>query len=347
MTTDLLKRRLTLKASYRQSGMHKLAISLLLVASAVAQDKWNPQFPTEDATRVREFYRVAAQIQDSLWPGWSNIPAPLMLVTADAEFLTRHPSPPSDMKKIADDLFVRPRQFPTSFQATFPAFGPPSVIVIGEPSNTGSKASTPWLFTVMHEHFHQLQNAQPGYFDAVKALNLNKGDTTGMWMLNYPFPYQKPEVVEAFGHLRDLLLRALAEKDQTTFAEFAKQYVGERRKFFRSLSADDQKYFDFQLWQEGMARYTEVKSAEAAAEYRPTKEFAALADYEAFSSYAGRARAKTLEELKQSDLANWKRVVVYSFGAAEGFLLDRINPNWKDEYFQQTLSLTPYFERAR
>jgi len=168
-----------------------------------------------------------------------------------------------------------------------------------------------------------------------------------MWMLNYPFPYEKPEVARDFAQLRDLLLRALAENDAAKFAELAKQYTMQRRKFFAALSADDAKYFNFQLWQEGIARYTEVKSAEACANCRPTPEFAALADYESFASYAARARQKTLDELKQADLASWKRVVVYSFGAAEGFLLDRINPQWKEEYFRHMLSLESYFETKR
>lgn len=324
--------------------MRKLVVCLLCVISAVAQDKFAPQLPTDDATRMQQFYRIAAQVEDGLWPGWSKIPAPLMLVTPDAEFLTHHPAPPAEMKKIGDDLYARPRQFPLNLQATFPAFGPPSVIVIGEPANTDSKTSTPWVITVMHEHFHQFQNAQPGYFDAVKGLDLSKGDTTGMWMLNYPFPYEKPEVVQGFVQLRDLLVRTLDEKDQEKFTALAKEYVAERRKFFGSLSADDRKYFNFQLWQEGIARYTEVKSADASSNCQPTAEFAALSDYEPFSTYAARVRAKMFKELKQADLAQWKRGVVYSFGAGEGFLLDRINPNWKADYFKRMLSLEPYFD---
>ena len=46
----------------------------------------------------------------------------------------------------------------------------------------------------MHEHFHQLQWAQPEYLKAIADLGLSKGDTTGMWMLNYPFPYDNPEL---------------------------------------------------------------------------------------------------------------------------------------------------------
>jgi hypothetical protein len=35
---------------------------------------------------------------------------------------------------------------------------------------------------------------------------------------------------------------------------------------------------------------------------------------------------------------------VYSFGAAEGLLLDRFNPKWKDGYFKNALSMDSFFE---
>jgi len=37
------------------------------------------------------------------------------------------------------------------------------------------------------------------------------------------------------------------------------------------------------------------------------------------------------------------RTVVYSFGATEGLLLDRVNPKWKDEYFHRVLTMDSYF----
>lgn len=100
----------------------------------------------------------------------------------------------------------------------------------------------------------------------------------------------------------------------------------------------------FQLWEEGIARYVQVESAEAAAHNQPTSEFAALADYESFASHAGRFRSDTIRELSQADLVTWNRTVVYSFGACEGFLLDRVNPKWKDGYFKNLFTLDPYFE---
>jgi hypothetical protein len=36
---------------------------------------------------------------------------------------------------------------------------------------------------------------------------------------------------------------------------------------------------------------------------------------------------------------------VYSFGAGEGFLLDRLGVKWKQGYFQHLFTLDPYFKR--
>jgi hypothetical protein len=324
----------------------RLLIAYVMLVTAAFTQSSDSTLPPDDAVRVREFYRLAEQIQDKIWPDWEKVPAPLLLVTEKMEFLTHHSGPPKEFRKIGDDLYARPRQFPTGLLATFPAFGPPSVIVIGEPKNTESKASTPWLITVMHEHFHQLQDAQPGYYAGSERLGLSHGDQSGMWMLNYPFPYEKPEVTESFSHLRDLLLTAVLEKNDAEFAKLAKQYTAERKKFLAQLSSDDHKYFSFQLWQEGIARYTQIMAAEAAASYHPTEEYKALGDFESFATYAARARRETVDELKRVDLAKWKRVAFYSFGATEGLLLDRLNAGWKEEYFQRMFSTDSYFEPA-
>src|SRR5215472_10986419 len=326
--------------------MRTLLIAVLLSSVVFAQAPLKPP-SADDSTRIAEFYRLAPEIEDKVWAGWSKVPAPLVLVTADTEYLTRFPDPPKDFQKVGDDMYARPRQFSTDLQATFPAFGFPPVIVIGEPANTLSKTSTPWLIVVMHEHFHQMQWAQPDYVKAINDLGLSKGDTTGMWMLNYPFPYDVPEIAESFNHLRDTLLAAINEVDQQKFAPLAKAYLKERKMFFAQFLPGDRKYFSFQLWQEGVARYTQLKTAEAAADYQPSPLFAALPDYTPFSAYALTARARTLDELRHIDITQAKREVVYSFGAAEALLLDRINPDWKTQYWQHLLTTEPLFPGGR
>src|SRR5271165_2486089 len=277
--------------------MRTLFAALLLSTILFAQTP--KPLPADDGVRIREFYRLADQIQDKIWPGWSKTLAPLVLVTADTEYLTHFPTPPKDFQKVGDDVYARPRQFAINMQSTFPAFGFPPVIVIGEPKATSSQTSTPWLITLMHEHFHQLQWAQPEYLKAIADLGLSKGDATGMWMLNYPFPYDNSEFAESFGYLRDSLLHALNEVDQQKFEQLTKQYLKDRKQFFAQLLPDDRKYFNFQLWQEGVARYTQVKAAEAAEDYQPSAAYAALPDFTPFNAYAVIARSRTLDELKR------------------------------------------------
>ena len=323
--------------------MKVLLTVLLLMLTAFAQTAL-PRIPAEDAVRVREFYMLASAIEDRIWPNWSRIPSPLLLVTEQTEFLANEPSLPKGFTAAEDGLYARPRQFGAALLATFPAFGPPSVIVVGEPKNTNSKTSTPWLITLMHEHFHQLQSAQPKYDLAIDKLGLKRGDNTGMWMLNYAFPYENLETGESFSSLRDLLLRSLREPDESKFKNLVRKYRRQRKDFESRLSLDDRKYFEFQLWQEGIARYTQVKSAEAAAQYKPSPEYSQLSDFQPFAAYAAQARAETLNELKQADLRTWKRVAFYSFGAGEGFMLDRLNPKWQRDYFKNLPSMDSYFE---
>ena len=323
----------------RLNGMGRILAFVLLTITGVAQ-----QLPHEDAVRIAEFYRLAAQIQDQVWLDWSRTPTPMLLVTDKTEFLIQYPAPPKDFAKVAENIYARPRQFDTHLLATFPAFGPLAVIVIGQAQNTDVKTSTPWLITLMHEHFHQMQYWQPGYFTAVDRLGLAGVDTTGMWMLHYPFPYDRPEVVQMFSKLRDLLLYALAQTKPREFEKAAAKYVIERKRVFAQLSPDEHKYLSLQFWQEGIARYTEIKAAEAAACYRPSADYATLPDYEPFGAYARRVRAETLETLKGADIRQMKRMFVYPFGAAEGLLLDRLNPEWKSDYFKHPLSTDALFE---
>jgi hypothetical protein len=322
--------------------MRLLIFFLLLAANAIATAE-TVKVPPQDAVRIDEFYRLAGQIAGKVWPGWEQTAAPLLLITLENEFLFRYENPPTDFKKAGEGIYVRPRQFPPNLLATFPAFGPQSVIVIGEAENTNAKTSTPWVLTLMHEHFHQLQDSQPGIFEAENGLGLAHGDKTGMWMLNYPFPYENPELGRSFADLRDRLLAALGETDEKKFRLLTSEYAEARKKFFSQLSTDDCKYLSFQLWREGIARYVQVKSAEAAADYKPGNDYTKLAEYESFTDYATQARRETLQELKKADLAKQKRVAVYSFGACEGFLLDRLDPEWKTTYFKNLFTLDPYF----
>ena len=312
-----------------------------------AQEK--PRLENIDRVRLAEAFRISDQLGNRLWPGWSKAPLAVLLVTAENEFLIRHPQPSADFFAVNYDpllrsqVYYRKRTQSPSLLATFPVAGIPT-IVIGHAENTAAKTSTPWVVTMLHEHFHQLQYSQPNYYADVNALGLSRGDQTGMWMLNYPFPYDWMEMEEHFSLLTLLLADALEAKTKSDFSAKLSAYLERRHELEQTLSPDDYSYFSFQLWQEGIARYTEYHIAQlAAGGYRPSKAFRGLPDYQSFGSVAVKTKQRILTDLRTSQLADYKRVIFYAMGAGEGLLLDRNNPRWRQRYFVEKFYLNKYF----
>ena len=292
---------------------------------------------------------MSAQIGDSVWPGWSRVPFATVLVAGENEYFVRHPHPPQGAVPLGrddllgSDVFVRPRTFSPGFLATFPLEGI-STVVVGTAETTGSKSPNDWIVTLLHEHFHQLQEAQPGFYEKTAALGLARGDNTGMWMLNFPFPYDAAPVPAAYAAAAAALRQAV----ETGSGADAAAYMERRSALRAALAQDDRKYMDFQLWKEGVARYTQLRVARWAAEhYRPTAAFAALPGYVPFDALARDLEAAISKELAEQKLAEAKRVVFYPYGAAEALLLDRIRPKWRDRYFTDLFTLDPAFEDVK
>ena len=328
----------------------RLSLSVGLALCAIAARSVHGQNPSQgipdtDRVRLAEARRLIAAVQDSVWPGWSTAPSALLLVTPEREFLLWHSRPSADFERLGrdsllgSDVYVRPRQFSPTLLATFPAVGGVPTIVIGTAERTGRR-STQWVLTIAHEHFHQWQNSHPGYYARVAALDLAGGDSTGMWMLNYPFPYATPAVSGAFDAVAGALRAALRDSAAANSVRHAAAIHEARERLRTTLGAPDQRYLDFQLWQEGIARYTEYAVARfAAARFRPTPAFAALPDAEPFGVVADRLW-REIVETESVSLIN-QRVAFYPVGAALGLWLDRTDPAWRRRYFERMLSLEP------
>lgn len=309
-----------------------------------------PAIAEIDRVRIAEAYRVGEKLQNQIWPGWSIAPFGMLFVTDEHEFLIRHAKPSDEFTSIGYDkllkseVFVRPRKFQKSFLATFPAFGQTPVIVVGKAENTTDKTSTRWLFVVLHEHFHQLQYSRPDYYPGVNALDLSRGDTTGMWQINYPFPYKDESTAKRFRELTDLLLAAYEAKTDAARSTMLNAYLAKRKEFAETLKPNDRKYASFQLWQEGISRYTQYKMAQLAGrKLKPSKAFRLLPDFTPFDKEAERLLAATLKEMRDLDLRSWERTVFYPFGAVEGLLLDRVHPGWRAKYFTDKFAIESYY----
>jgi hypothetical protein len=329
-----------------------LALTIMIsiaVIEVLSQEK--PRLRDADRIRLAEAFALSEKLGDDLWTGWSKAPFAVLLVTPDKEFLIRHPRPSEDFTPLGydatlkSDVYYRDRKFQPNLLATFPAVRGISTIVIGQAENTASKTSTPWVITLLHEHFHQLQDSQPNYFKDTEALNLSGGDQTGMWMLNYPFPYTSANVSQQFSVLARLLVEAMEAKTQVLFSSKLTSYLEARQELKKMLSADEYKYLSFQLWKEGLARYTEDRVAHwAASNYQPSRAFQDLKDFTTFAAAAKQVRAGIVRELSTLKLENYKRVAFYPLGAGEGLMLDRANPKWRSRYFAEKFDNEVYFK---
>jgi hypothetical protein len=65
------------------------ALSLVLFSFAPATANNQPALSAVDRSRLAEAFRLGDQIGDRVWPGWSQTPFAVLLVTSDTEFLIR------------------------------------------------------------------------------------------------------------------------------------------------------------------------------------------------------------------------------------------------------------------
>ncbi|RMF59681.1 MAG: hypothetical protein D6748_05895 [Calditrichaeota bacterium] len=121
------------------------------------------------------------------------------------------------------------------------------------------------------------------------------------------------------------------------------QFFSERKRLNDQLASSGYRYFSFQIWQEGLARYTEYKFLELLEDYAPSKEVTRLPDFEPFDSLKTKMYRQEIKKLLEYKLNEEKRRCFYSAGFAEGLLLDKLNKNWRERYFTEKYYVERYF----
>jgi len=97
-----------------------------------------PGLQHRDRVRLAESIRLVKELRPGLWPGWERTRLSVLLVTESAEFLIGHSQPSAGFSSVGYDtllkrpVWTRPRQFPPTLLATFPAVGGMPTIVLGK-----------------------------------------------------------------------------------------------------------------------------------------------------------------------------------------------------------------------
>jgi len=298
---------------------------MLVLLNAMALTAAEPSSPDSVGPSLAQARAFAVSQGEALWKGYGAAPFEFLLVEPKQEALLCRVAKPDGFKADGKDdatgcaRFVRGR---TSMQdnllAAMPLFGPPPTIVMGTPKTTGRTPAS-WLRTILHEHFHQWQFSLPDYFTRIDALGLKGGDETGMWALNYPFPYAREAVIAAQASASQALADAVITRGNPDFKARLADYLAKRAAFRATVSDKDWGYIEFQLWQEGVARWTEIQLGKSYPDADVAKSAALLEE-------------RTLKELRKPDLKGQGREFVYAFGAGEAMLLAACGPGWRDGY---------------
>lgn len=328
----------------------KLIFTIILISNIIySQSDSIPEMRWEDRIRIAEAFQIADKYCESLWEGWGKTPFPVLLIYDDYEFVIKLPDPGAGFiyagydSLLISKVFYRARVFDKHLLATFPAVNGIPTVVVGTPENSG-KNSAEWIVTLLHEHFHQFQYDQPDYYESVNSLDLSGDDKTGMWMLNYPFPYENHAVDSVYQRLTKKLL-FMFDRNNFTVAN-VNEYLSLRNELKNLLAEKDFKYYSFQIWQEGIARYTELQVAKILSgnknDFIP--ELRTLKDFNNYDSLYNQLYTNERNLLNGLKLQESKRNCFYPLGAFEGLLLDKLLKRWMSVYFVKKFYLEKYFK---
>ena len=282
---------------------------------------------------------LAAATTDRVWPGIGALTRGFVVIDGDREVLVCRDQAPG-FERLAESplsgcvAHERDRFFPERMQASLNLFGLEETVVTASPQAL-DQSDAEWLLKFVHERFHQWQSTQPRYLERIAALDLSGGDTSGMWMLNFPFPYDDPDTAAGFAELGARLAAlqtTLAADDE---ASRISEYIERRAQVFARLPAAARRYAEFQLWKEGAARYTEIATARQASAQR-------YRDHSILAAAAADIERRELARLRSLDLATDKRGVFYALGLFEWQLADQLAPDWRRSYAAGPLAVAPY-----
>lgn len=330
--------------------MTKIFSSIILLISMTISSfgQSSPKMRLEDKVRIKEAIIIRNQFGNKIWNEIEKVSFTVLLVSDTLEYLINHSYPSKDFKLSEKDditgseIYFRKRKYSDKLLATFPAVNGVNCIVVGTPERT-NKNSSEWIVTLLHEHFHQYQFTQKDYYSGVEKLELSNGDQTGAWQLNYAFPYENKNVNEQYNKYTSALVRCIKAENQSTRKKEFKKYLRLRNKFKKGLKPADYRYFSFQIWQEGIARYTEYRFLQELANYDPSASIKKLPDFVSFKELKNNFYETELAKLRNTKLIEKQRVCFYSTGFAEGLLLEKLFPKWQENYLIDKFSIDNNF----
>ena len=201
-------------------------------------------------------------------------------------------------------------------------------------------ASETYIGGLAHESFHAYQGV-------TLPERLAAAEHAYQWESEYPL--EQDAFVKAWEEELDLLMKAVLASSEEESRDLAGQFlaVREERRQRVGLSSGALTYERSREWLEGMAKYAELtlqRRAGADPDYQP---LSVLEEDPDFSDYRSRERywnnqVKELQRMADRD----GDIRFYYSGFAQGVLLDRFLPGWKQRLWSEDIWLEELLARS-
>jgi hypothetical protein len=193
---------------------------------------------------------------------------------------------------------------------------------------------------VVHEAFHVYQaRLAPRRLEAAEAAH----------RLGDPYWAVDETMRQAWKEEAGLLSKAVAANSEEGARLLARQFleVRQQRRQGVNLSAELVDYERWLEWEEGLAKYVEIKILQLAyetASYRPLPELEADPDFKEYRGFKRRWSQENIQLKMQAGQAGDSRF--YQTGLAMAYLLDRLSPDWKASAFSDGVFLEDLLQEA-
>lgn len=313
-----------------------------------------PDLREDQLLLVREAMRVLDEVGDGLWSGWRRASRATLLVDTDYEYLLNIPrgaDAPSGFEPTAQRfmgalVYSRPRSFTELLRTALLLDNVPTAVVGAWRPEIESPNE--WVVTLVEQWFHVFQ-LQRG--EAAKLAELGiAAEIMPTWQVDYPFPYEDPDVANALLLLGDALYEfwsrsgALPREGQRTFlAETAQAALSNLRTVLTLKHGPEAwAYFRLLSWRDGVARYSgivvarEIARAEVLDGYDQIDGFDDLPFRQTYAqTWEDHMRAHFWMIRTSARDDERGRTTFHALGHGIAEMLDVVHPEWKRSYFER------------
>jgi len=316
---------------------------------------WASALPASGSVLIAEALHLVETLGDGVWPGFGRTNAPVLYIAGEREYAVGFPQPLEGFEAVAGQMIAGrslqegPRTHEPNLAASFPVQGVDAV-VIGTPESL-ALSPTQWTLTAAHEMFHVFQHHH-GWDDKVASLEIGPRDNAD-WQLNFPFPYKNPDIgslLHLVSYPTFLAIEASSPADAAYNVGVALEALAVLNGTLLAMTGDAraQRYMLFQEATEGAAKYVERRIAEGATvrQYEPTAAFVSLPGYVRYAEVWETDYTRQTFLVKHGGRVARSRTEFYHLGLGKCLVLDRLDPTWKQRYFDTGVWLPNLIQAA-